>query len=163
MLIIFLLAIKRTVHKLYIIKRPPLRSTAHSSWQLIQRSGFDSLRYHTFWEVVCLERGPLSLVSTPEELHGRKSSGSGLEIREYGRTDLSCWPRGTIYPHKLTLTSPTTGGRSVGVVRSRTQTTEFLYIIKKIIYFASCPIVTGQCDWNKLLTEQNTSFVHKVP
>jgi hypothetical protein len=34
-----------------------------------------------------LERGPLSLVSTTEELLGRKSNGSGLEIREYGRRD----------------------------------------------------------------------------
>jgi hypothetical protein len=32
-----------------------------------------------------LERGPLSLVGTTEELLGRKSSGSGLEIRDYGR------------------------------------------------------------------------------
>jgi hypothetical protein len=30
-------------------------------------------------------RGPLSLVSTTEELLGRKSSGSGLENRNYGR------------------------------------------------------------------------------
>jgi hypothetical protein len=29
--------------------------------------------------------GPISLVSTIEELIERKSSGSGLEIREYGR------------------------------------------------------------------------------
>jgi hypothetical protein len=35
------------------------------------------------------ERGPLSLVCTIEELLGRKSSGSGLEIREYGRRDPS--------------------------------------------------------------------------
>jgi hypothetical protein len=41
--------------------------------------GFDSRRYQIFWEVVGLERGPLSLVSTTEELLGRKSSGSGLE------------------------------------------------------------------------------------
>jgi hypothetical protein len=34
---------------------------------------------------VGLERGPLSLVSTIEELLGRKSSGSGLENRDYGR------------------------------------------------------------------------------
>jgi hypothetical protein len=47
--------------------------------------GFDFRRYHIFWEVVGLERGPLSLVSTTEELLGRKSSVSGLEIREYGR------------------------------------------------------------------------------
>jgi hypothetical protein len=31
--------------------------------------------------------GLLSLVSTIEELLGRKSSGSDLEIREYGRGD----------------------------------------------------------------------------
>jgi hypothetical protein len=36
---------------------------------------------------VGLERGPLSLVSTTEELLGRNSSGSGLESREYGRRD----------------------------------------------------------------------------
>jgi hypothetical protein len=30
-----------------------------------------------------LERGPLSLVSTSEELLERKGSGSGLEILEY--------------------------------------------------------------------------------
>jgi hypothetical protein len=34
---------------------------------------------------VGLERGPLSLVSTIEELLERKSSGSGLESLEYGR------------------------------------------------------------------------------
>jgi hypothetical protein len=32
-----------------------------------------------------LERGPLSLVSTIEELLERRSSGSGLENRNYGR------------------------------------------------------------------------------
>jgi hypothetical protein len=42
-------------------------------------------------------RGPLSLVSSIEELFERKISGSGLEIREYGRWDLSRLPRGTIY------------------------------------------------------------------
>jgi hypothetical protein len=33
------------------------------------------------------EQGPPSLVSTTEEPLGRKSSGSGLEIRKYGRSD----------------------------------------------------------------------------
>jgi hypothetical protein len=49
---------------------------------------------------VVLERGPLSLVSTTVELLERKSSGSGLENREYGRKDASRLPRGTLYPHK---------------------------------------------------------------
>jgi hypothetical protein len=40
--------------------------------------GFDSRRYQIFWEVVGLQRGPLSLVSTIEELLEWKSSGSGV-------------------------------------------------------------------------------------
>jgi hypothetical protein len=34
-----------------------------------------------------LDRGSLSLMSTIEELLGRKSSGFGLENRDYGRRD----------------------------------------------------------------------------
>jgi hypothetical protein len=74
---------------------------------------------------VGLEQGPLSFVSTIEELLGRKISGFGLEIREYGRRDPSRWLRSSLYPQKLALTSPTSGGRSVGTVRSRTKATEF--------------------------------------
>jgi hypothetical protein len=72
-----------------------------------------------------LERGPLSLVITIEELLEKKSSGFGLESLEYGRRDPSRCSSGTLYPQKLTLTSPTSGYRSVGIVRSRTQATEF--------------------------------------
>jgi hypothetical protein len=38
---------------------------------------------------VGLELGPLSLVSTIEELLEKKNSGSGVENREYGRRDPS--------------------------------------------------------------------------
>jgi hypothetical protein len=84
---------------------------------------------------VGLERGPLGLMSTTEELLGRKCCGSGLENREYGRKDPSRWPRVTAYPQKLALTSPTSGDRSVGIVRSRTQATEitFSFIIIIIV------------------------------
>jgi hypothetical protein len=51
------------------------------TWLQFQMSGFDPRRYQIFWKVVCLERSPLSLVSTIEELFKRKSSGSGLEIK----------------------------------------------------------------------------------
>jgi hypothetical protein len=74
-----------------------------------------------------LERGPLSLVSTIEELLGRKSNGSDLEIREYCCRDPSRRPRGTLYQHKLALTSPTSCGHSVDIVRWRTQATEFFF------------------------------------
>jgi hypothetical protein len=70
-----------------------------------------------------MERGPLSLASTIEELFERKSNRSGLE----GRRDPSRWPLGIFYKQKLTLTSSLSGGRSVGIVRSRTQATDFLF------------------------------------
>jgi hypothetical protein len=38
--------------------------------------GFDSQCYQIFWEIVGLERGPLSLVNITEELFGWKSRGS---------------------------------------------------------------------------------------
>jgi hypothetical protein len=78
------------------------------------------------WEVVSLGRGTLNLVSTIEELLGRKSSGSCLENGEYGLGDSSCWPCGILSPKKLALTSPTSGGRSVG-----TQATEFVCFCKR--------------------------------
>jgi hypothetical protein len=72
---------------------------------------------------VGLERGPLSLVNTIEELLGIKSSGSGLENRDYGRHADPV----TSSIRKLALTSPTFGGRLVGIVLSRTQTMEFFF------------------------------------
>jgi hypothetical protein len=99
-----------------------------SSWLQIQRCEFDSRHYQIFWEVA-LEWCPLSLVNTTEELLGRKSCGSGLEKnREYGRMDPSRWLRGTLYPQKLALTSPTRGGSSIGIVRSQTKATEFSFL-----------------------------------
>jgi hypothetical protein len=78
-----------------------------------------------------LERGPFRLVSTIEELLERKSSDSGLENRDYGRRGPAVLT--TRYPSirkkkKFTLTSPTSGGRSVGIVRSRTLATEFVVV-----------------------------------
>jgi hypothetical protein len=89
-----------------------------------ERPGFDSRRYQIFWEVVGLERGPLSHVTTIEELLERKSSGSGLGSREYGSRDPSLWPRGSLYLQTLTLTWPISGYRSVSIVRSQTKAAE---------------------------------------
>jgi hypothetical protein len=112
----------------------PLWSSGHSSWLQIQRSGLDSRRYQIFWEVVGLEQGPLSLVSITEELLEWKRSGSSLENREYGHGDPLHWPRDTLYPQKLALTSPTSGGRSVSIVRLQAKATEFVL----------CAILLGQ-------------------
>jgi hypothetical protein len=76
---------------------------------------------------VGLERGPLSLGSTIEELLERKSNGFGLEIREYGSRDPLRCSRGILNPQKLALTSPTSCSHLVGIVRSQTKTTEYYY------------------------------------
>jgi hypothetical protein len=74
------------------------------------------------------ELGPLGLLSTIEDLLGRKSSGSGLEIREYGRGDTLRRPRHTLYPQ----TSAISGGRSVGIVCPRAKATEFVVFGREI-------------------------------
>jgi hypothetical protein len=63
---------------------------------------------------VGLERGPLSLVRIIEELLERKSSGSG---QENGINDQGDPLRQPFIRKKLALTLPTSGGRSVGIVR----------------------------------------------
>jgi hypothetical protein len=103
---------------------PPLWSSGQNSWLQIRR-------YQIFWKVVGLERGPLSLVRTNEELLGRKCSGSSLESREYGCRDPSRWLRGTLYPQTFALTLPTSGGRSVSIVRSRTKVPQFSFCSRK--------------------------------
>jgi hypothetical protein len=50
---------------------PPLWSSAQSSWLQIRRPEFDS-RHYQKEKVMGLDRGPLSLVSTTEELLDRK-------------------------------------------------------------------------------------------
>jgi hypothetical protein len=82
---------------------------------------------------VDLERGPLSLVRTTEELLGRKSSGSCLENRDYGRRGSAVLI--TLHPFirkKLSLTAPTSGSRSVGIVVSRTKATELLHLTNEL-------------------------------
>jgi hypothetical protein len=83
---------------------------------------------------VGLERGPLSLVPTTEELLGRKSSGSGLESREYGCRDPSRRPHGTLYPIILALTLPTSGG----IVRSWTKARDFFFVQAVFLELVSC-------------------------
>jgi hypothetical protein len=85
-----------------------------------------------------------SLVSTTEELRGRKSSGSRLESQEYDRRNPSRLPRVTVFPQKSPLTSPTNCGHSVGIVRSRTQAKEFSFII--LLRLTLC-IIPGMWLW----------------
>jgi hypothetical protein len=82
---------------------------------------------------VGLERGPLSLVIT-EELLERTVAAPVYKPEINGRGDPLRWPRDTLHPRKLALTSPTSGSHSVGIVRLRTETTEFVFFCMSIVH-----------------------------
>ena len=46
-----------------------------------------------------------------------------------------------LYPQTLALTSPTGGGRSVGIVRSRTKATEFFFNAMLVPFVGLCQVV----------------------
>jgi hypothetical protein len=85
-----------------------------------------------------LERGPLRLVSTTEELLGSNSSGSGIETEN---TALGIRHADHMAPsirRKLTLNSLTSGGRLVGIVRLWTDATKFLCIYDEGLFKLAC-------------------------
>jgi hypothetical protein len=73
-----------------------------------------------------------------------KVAAPGLENRDNGRGDPLRWPRDTLCPQKLALTSPTWGGRSVGIVRLRTKEKSFSLLGQEA-------------------TTSNISFLHFLP
>jgi hypothetical protein len=75
---------------------------------------------------VGLELGPLSLVSTVEELLGRNSSGSGLESQEYGCGDPLCSPRDTPLSSNVGTNFADKRSLWLGIVHLRTEATEFV-------------------------------------
>jgi hypothetical protein len=77
--------------------------------------------------------GPLSLVSIIESYFNVKVAAPGLENRDYGHGDPLRWPRDTFYQLNLALTSPKSGGRSVGIVRLRVKATEFSFFFFSLV------------------------------
>jgi hypothetical protein len=67
-----------------------------------------------------------------------------IENQDYDRMGIHRADYATpFYPQKLALTSSTSGGRSVGIVLSRTKTTELLYYIgqwTERLYLITFPI-----------------------
>ena len=55
-----------------------------------------------------------------------------------------------LYPQKLSLTSPTVGGRSVGIVCSRTKATEFFFVTRQFVTITSVfffRLLSTVCDY----------------
>jgi hypothetical protein len=132
---------RSTYPTLYVVwhTNTTLWSSGQSSCPQIQRSGFDSWRYEIFWEVVGLERGPLNLVSTIEELLERKSSGSGLENSEYGRRDPLSWPLDTTLSAKVG-TNFADNRRSLGLNCSIADTSHQVFFFFYFCWYVKLPL-----------------------
>jgi hypothetical protein len=91
-----------------------------------------------------------------EELLERKSSCSGVEIRDYATL---------LYPQKLVLTSPTRGGLSIGIVRSRTKATELLLLLwSSVKYVGNIPDIKKKALFqppSKVLVDLTFSYFRK--
>jgi hypothetical protein len=116
-------------------------------------AGPGSIRGTTRKKVVGLERGPLSLVSTTEELLNRKVA---TPVYKTENTAVGIRHADFLAPSlrkKLAITSLTSVGRSVSIVRSRTQTMEFSLVlvldeetkskIKSILILHGMELLTG--------------------
>jgi hypothetical protein len=100
---------------------PPLWSSGQSSCLQTQRSGSDSRHYQIF-----LRSSESGTGSTP--VYKAENSDVGDLCADYATY---------VYLQKLALTSPTSGDRSVAIVRSRNKATEFfirMYVLARIDY-----------------------------
>jgi hypothetical protein len=77
-------------------------------------------------------------VSTIKELLERQSSSSGLENLNYVRRgSVTLSMRHPSNSKKLALSWPTSGSPSIGIVRSRTQATEFVFLLFVFVLYAT--------------------------
>jgi hypothetical protein len=73
-----------------------------------------------------------------------------------------------LYPQKLALTSPTGGGRSVGVVRSRTKATEFSLVFYYVYLFGIKEVIVSYFIFEvqvfvfDLLNKTSSASVYRV-
>jgi hypothetical protein len=114
-----------------------LYSSGQSSWLQIQRFGFDARRYQIFLRSSGSGTGSTQprednwgAITRKYRLRSRKS-----KLTTVG--DSLSWPRDTLCLLKLALTSPTSGGRSVGIVRAcglKPRSFLFLYLLSSVAF-----------------------------
>jgi hypothetical protein len=110
---------------------------------------------------ICSENAYLSLANNSEKSGIQINClKHGLENREYGRRNPSHCSYGTFYPQKLVPTSPTSGGHSVGIVRSWNQATEFFiamhFVCPKTKKYCNITEVTSYCRSLGLVLHMNS-------
>jgi hypothetical protein len=84
------------------------------------------------------------------------------KTEEHGHKDPLCSPFNTLYPQKLALTSPTSGGCSVSIVRSWTKVTEFFFFDRSLAIIRF-PFFHSFCSVPELVNDSGIlHFIQKV-
>jgi hypothetical protein len=133
-----------TVFKLW----PPLWSSDRSSW--LHNGDVLCFLWGTNWVYICYveeSRPPLWSSGQRSWLRNRDVlcflwGTNWIYICYVEESDPSRWPRGTLYPRKLAITSPTSGGRSVVIVHSRTHAKEFVSVFCFVV-ICNCTLFTN--------------------
>jgi hypothetical protein len=99
-------------------------------------------------------RGWQNCILERRERGSERANFGGVEVKDtafYGEVDIfhvgirHADHVATLYPQKLALTSPTSGGRSVGIVHSQTQATEFSLV--DIFHLGEFPRGSSSSFW----------------
>ena len=128
----------------------PLWSSGQSFWLQIQRSRVRSPALPDFLSSTGSGTGSTQPLGPREVNWGatwmKKSSGSRSRKQRLTAVGTRCADHVTpLYPQKFALTSPTGGGRSVGIVQVRTKATEFSLVFKRFQSPAVQPLNTCVC------------------
>jgi hypothetical protein len=120
------------------VQRPPLWSNRQRFWLQFQRSRVRFPALPDFLRSTGSGTGPTQPVWGQLRSYLSEKVAAPVKKTEInGRGDSLRWPRNTLYQQRLALTSPTGGGRSVGIVRLRTTATEFSLVNGRITQISS--------------------------
>jgi hypothetical protein len=119
-------------------------------------SGFDRLCGLVVRVLDYRSRGSSSIPDATRCVWNGVHSASWIQLRSYGRWDPSHWPRDKPYPQQLALTSPTSGGRSVGIFRSRTKATQFSLYLDIIVVMSCKKSMNPLTNRNPVYNHSNT-------
>jgi hypothetical protein len=125
---------------------PPLWSSGQSSWPQIQRS---RVRFPALPDFLRNSGSGTGSTQPREDNWGTISRKQRLRSRKPKLTTVGYslrWPRDTLYALNLALTSPTSGGCSLGIVRWPTEAPEFVFVCFLYFVFLTSAVTTWFSD-----------------
>jgi hypothetical protein len=139
--------------------------SAFSDHSMREKGGGERSNYHTLKRTDNLTNAHSSkchssISSTVCMISHKSPCCTAYPVSPICSIGLQCWPRDTLYSQKLALTSPTSGGRLIGIVRLRTKATEFSLVLIHVSFLilktvGRTPMTGDQPVLRPLPTEDN--------